>query len=250
MQDLFNCAMDIGEQMLICGAEVHRVEDSVERMCSAMGADRTDVFIITSCMIVTIHALDRVYTQTRRITGIGTNIEKLHMLNELSRKICASKMSVQAIREDFENIQHCKEYSFAFECIAYIIISGSFTLFFGGGIFEALISMLIGGILRFLVSLTDKAEINRIFSKFLCSLVVCFVSFGALKIGLINGIDKVIIGNIMLLIPGVGLTNALRDLLSGDSIAGLLRMIEATLSALAIASGYIIFVLVVGGGSI
>ena len=59
-------------------------------------------------------------------------------------------------------------------------------------------------------------------------------------------VDKVIIGNIMSLVPGIGLTNALRDLFTGDSIAGLLRSIEAVLTALAIAAGYFL-VTVLGG---
>ena len=54
MKDLIGCVMDIGEQMLLCGAEVHRVEDSIERMCHAFEAERVDVFIITSSMVVTV----------------------------------------------------------------------------------------------------------------------------------------------------------------------------------------------------
>ena len=59
-------------------------------------------------------------------------------------------------------------------------------------------------------------------------------------------VDKVIIGNIMTLIPGIGLTNAIRDLFTGDSIAGLLRSIEAVLTALSIAAGY--YLVAVQGG--
>ena len=66
-----------------------------------------------------------------------------------------------------------------------------------------------------------------------------------MKLGIITSVDNVIIGNIMTLIPGLGLTNALRDLFTGDSIAGLLRTIEAVLIALAIAAGY--FVVAIGG---
>ncbi|MBQ8208261.1 MAG: threonine/serine exporter family protein [Clostridia bacterium] len=250
MREYFNCAMDIGEQMLICGAEVHRVEDSMERMCSALGALRTDVFIITSSMVVTVHTADGVLTQTRRITGIGTDIEQLHRLNALSRKICAVKMTAQEITADFNEIKNSKKYPFWIEVVSYIVIAGSFTLFFGGGMIEALVSMIIGGVLRFLVHFSDKAELNKIFSKFICSLVVSFAAFAATKIGLISDIDNIIIGNIMLLIPGVGLTNALRDLLTGDSIAGLLRIIEAVLTALAIAAGYFLFICLIGGSTI
>jgi uncharacterized membrane protein YjjP (DUF1212 family) len=76
--------------------------------------------------------------------------------------------------------------------------------------------------------------------------VATFLAFLAVKLGWIADVDKVIIGNIMTLIPGIGLTNALRDLFTGDSIAGLLRSIEAVLTALAIAAGYFL-VAVLGG---
>jgi len=36
--DLFGYVMDIGEQTLISGAEVHRVENSITRMCYTLGA--------------------------------------------------------------------------------------------------------------------------------------------------------------------------------------------------------------------
>ena len=75
------------------------------------------------------------------------------------------------------------------------------------------------------------------------------MSFFAVKFGWITSVDKIIIGNIMTLIPGIGLTNALRDLFTGDSIAGLLRSIEAVLTALAIAAGYFL-VAVLGGFSL
>jgi len=79
--------------------------------------------------------------------------------------------------------------------------------------------------------------------------VATFLAFLAVKLGWIADVDKVIIGNIMTLIPGIGLTNALRDLFTGDSIAGLLRSIEAVLTALAIAAGYFL-VAVLGGFAI
>ena len=79
MKNLLDCIMDIGEEMLFSGAEVHRVEDSVVRMCTALGAVRTDVFIITSSMVVTVHTSDgNTHTQTRRITNSAMDFERLY----------------------------------------------------------------------------------------------------------------------------------------------------------------------------
>ena len=76
---------------------------------------------------------------------------------------------------------------------------------------------------------------------------VFFLDFGRLRgllahlligIGLGAHFDKITIGNIMLLIPGIGLTNALRDMFGGEMITGLLRFVEAMILAIAIAFGF------------
>lgn len=247
MEKLLICAMDIGEQMLISGAEVHRVEESIERICYAFGASRVDIFTITSSMVATVYTADgRNFTATRRITASSTNFEKIHLLNELSRKICQRGMGEEEIRRELKKIEECKSYHFWLEVIFYAVIAAAFTLFFGGNLPETAVSLTIGAIVRFALFFSEKAVSNKIFCKFFSSAVASSLAFLAVKAGLIASVDMVIIGNIMTLIPGVGLTNALRDLFTGDSIAGLLRSIEAVLSGLAIAAGYFL-VIVLGG---
>ena len=239
MERMLTCAMDVGEQMLISGAEVHRVEESICRMCSAFGFLRTDVFIITSSMVVTVYDQENTpYTQTRRITASTTDIEKIHHLNALSRKICAQTMTEAEIRADLNDAVNCKTYPFWVELLCYAVIAGAFTLFFGGTWTEALISLLVGGIVRLGIALWERAIPSKIFSKFFSAVVATTLAFLSVRAGWITKVDMIIIGNIMTLIPGIGLTVALRDLFTGDSIAGLLRTIEAILTALAIAAGY------------
>ena len=241
MKKLFSYAMDIGEQMLISGAEVHRVEESVTRICNALGAVRVDVFIITSSMVVTIHTNDgEIYTQTRRIMSSGIDIEKLHRLNQLSREICEKNLSAEEIETKLNAAINCKKYPIWWEFVCYAAIAGAFTLFFGGTAIETLISLLVGFAVRCSISVFNRVITNKIFSKFISTAVATFLALIAVKFGWIPNVDKIIIGNIMTLIPGIGLINALRDLFTGDSIAGLLRTIEAVLTALAIAAGYFV----------
>lgn len=251
MKEALICAMDIGEQMLVCGAEIHRVEDSIERMCYALGAKRIDVFIITSSMVVTVHdANGDAFTQTRRVLATGTDIEKLHRLNELSREICCKSLSIDEIRAKFDAVMLTRSYPFWAECLAYAAIAGAFTLFFGGNWIESIVSLLVGALVRFVVLLADKSAMNKIFAKFLCCFAATAMAFIAVRLGIIQTVDMIIIGNIMTLIPGIGLTNALRDLFTGDSISGLLRSIEAVLIALAISAGYFLCAFIAGGVAI
>lgn len=258
MKKHLDVAMDIGEQMLLCGAEVHRVEDSMSRILTALGSKRVDVFIITTSMVVTIHdAENKPYTQTRRILNTsGTDFDKLSKLNALSRKIClSSQNNVDEIKEELNLIINSKNYPLYLEFVFYSVIAGAFTLFFGSInnhalnllFVEALLSMFIGLSVRFVVLFCDKFIKNKIFTKFMSSLVATALAFLIFYLKLVTTVDYLIIGNIMVLIPGVGLTNSLRDLFVGDSMAGVLRFIEAVLTAIAIAFGYVVFVLISGG---
>lgn len=249
MQKLFSNAMDIGEQLLMCGAEVRRVEDTIRRMCTAFGAKRTDVFIIPSSMVVTIYMENcDTYTMTRRITGISTDIEKLHELNQLSRRICSKKnMTSEEIHKEFKHIMSGKTYPLWVGCLSYMFIAGGFAIFFGGGLADALVGLIIGAVIRLLTVFLEHARMNQIFIKVACTFGISTFALGFMKAGLISSIDSAIIGNIMYLIPTIGLTNGLRDLFAGDSVAGLVRLTEAILNALGIAAGYFLFTFLLGG---
>ena len=233
--------------MLVSGAEVHRVEDSIERMCGAVGFSRTDVFIITSCMYVTVYSDEGTYTQIRRIREMRADLEKLHRLNDLSREICGRHPSYDHVLAKFKEIKAQKHISFWVEGVSNVLIAGGFTLFFGGEIVEAGVSALLGFLLCNLVFLLSRARLNKVFAKFLGAFFVTLGAYGAMKFGIIGGMDKVIIGNIMLLVPGVVFTNGFRDLLLGDSISGWLRLSEALLQTLAMAAGYFVFMFLIGG---
>ena len=237
--------------MLLAGGEVHRVEDSVTRMCHALGAVRVDCFIIPSSIVLTVtDAESENHTLTRRITKAGTDFTKLSRLNDLSRRICKGAVKPEDIRPEYEKIIEGKGYSFTVECIAYAFIAGAFTLFFGGDFIQFLVAFLIGGLTRFAVFFSDITVKNTIFAKFLSSFFVTAMAFLAVRLGITASADEIIIGNIMLLIPGLGFTNALRDLFVGDSIAGILRSLEAVLSAVGIAAGYFLLVIITGGAAV
>ncbi len=249
MEQLLDCIMELGEQLLRSGAEVHRVEDSLQRMLGACGAARTDVFIIPSSMVVTVHtAQGTVLTQTRRITSVSTDYEKLHRLNALSREICALRYKPEEIRSALDAISSQKPRPLWLEFLCYAAISGMFAVFYGGGAAVAAAALCMGALVRLVMLGGDRMVRNRIFTKYLCALTASALAFLLVRVGVIPGADQVIIGAIMTLLPGIGITTAIKELFVGDSIAGLLRTIEATITALAIAAGYCTVVFLMGGG--
>lgn len=233
------CAMSIGEQLLISGAEVGRVEDTIRRICTAYGAARVDVFSITSSIITTIYGEDfGICTQTRRVSGTSHDLNKLGELNELSRRICATRPEPALIREELEKILNGPRYSFGVQVLIYALICFSFTMFFGGDIKDMAASAIIGVLLKFLETFVKKGFPNTMITAFICSTAGGFLSNLAVLIGLGNHVDLISIGNIMLLMPGIAFTNSLRDMFSGDIITGLTRFIESVLLAIIIALGF------------
>ncbi|MBQ8732772.1 MAG: threonine/serine exporter family protein [Oscillospiraceae bacterium] len=248
-EKLLICIMEISQQMIEVGAEIYRIEESVTRICKAYGAVRVDVFATTSNVIVSAEKPDgTVLTQTRRITGSGTDIEKLHRLNDLVRTVTATTPDCATIREKLAEIEKTKKYPAILYILFNAVIAASFCIFFGGRDYKEIIASFVIGFLIGIVSLVlERRSLNKILSRFACSFVSAMSAFVLLRLGVIESVDNVIIGNIMSLIPGIGLTNSLRDLFTGDIITGALRSIEAILLALAIAFGYILSAFIFGG---
>lgn len=236
---LLDCALDIGEQMVICGAEISRVEDTIERICRAYGAQRVDVFTITSCIITTVKFENgRPITQTRRIHASCNDLTKLDKLNALSRYICETKPDCDKIRREFKRLSASKAYPIMGQYANFALISASFSVFFGGSWQDALVSGVIGIILKWLTLLCSHYDINNVLSNVVCSMVGGYIAVLALRMGLGDSFDKIAIGNIMLLIPGIQLTNSLRDMIGGDTVSGILRLCNALLGSVAIAIGF------------
>ena len=130
------------------------------------------------------------------------------------------------------------------------MIASAFTLFFGGTYIEALCALFIGASVRFISLFSEKTVKNLILSKLLGTFFVTLVAFLCVRLHIVSSADKIIIGNVMLLVSGIGFTTALRDLFTGDSVTGVLRLLEAVLTAIALAAGYFLAVFLTGGAAL
>lgn len=89
----------------------------------------------------------------------------------------------------------------------------------------------------------NKLKLNNFFINTLGGFLITILSILATKVGIVSTPSYSAIGTLMLLVPGLALTNAIRDLINGDLIAGTSRTVEAALvgSALAIGAGFALF---------
>ena len=130
------------------------------------------------------------------------------------------------------------QYSFPVQLMSYALVSASFSLFFGGSAMDAVASGVVGVLLKCLDRMIRSTEANAFLSALLCSCLGGLLAGLAVRVGAGDNVDMISIGNIMLLIPGLALTNSLRDMFSGNTISGMMRFIEAVLLAMVIACGF------------
>ena len=237
-QQILTYALDLGERMLKRGAEVGRVEDTITRILKSQGADRVDVFTITTSIVVTSHWDFGSVTQTRRVTEMRYDMTALTSLNALSREICAGSLPLESVADKLNAIAQGPVYAYPLTVLFYGATSFVFSLFFGGSLLDAALSGAIGMLIRLMLTGLAKLRVPSLAVTLLCAIVGGFLAHGLMGLGVPCSADKISIGDIMLLVPGIGMTNSIRDMFTGDTISGLLRFTEALLVSLALAWGF------------
>lgn len=249
MEQILALILDVGEMMLTSGAEVNRVEDTIQRMATAYGCSRVDVLTITSSIIVTVQrGQEEIITQTRRILSYLTDMQRIEECNALSRQVCREPLPIAELSAGVEHIRSHKRYPEWVQFLGYLLGSSTFAVFFGGDFLDAIAAALCSIVLFFLGRVFRRLRIQRIVISLLSAAAAGFSAAVLNRLGLARNMDAVCIGNIMLLISGMAFTTSLRDMISGDTISGLLGLCEAVLQALAIAAGFAVAMWTVGGG--
>ncbi len=235
---LLNVSTQLGKMLLENGAEIYRVEESIQRMGLAYGAKEVDVYAVPTTIIITITTPENInITKTKRIHDRSTNLDKVERLNNLCRQICQTTPELKLVKEELEVIANRPIYSFRVQLLAYAITCSTFTLFFGGTLQDACCALLIGPLIKIVSSHLSRFRTNPFFITILCSLMCAFLTTFACDLGIGQQVDKIIIGLVMTLVPGVAITNSVRDVIAGDFIAGQTKMTEALLTATSIALG-------------
>lgn len=235
---LLNLTTRLGQMLLENGAETYRVEESIERMALAYGVKEVDVYAVPTTIIVTINTSENFnITKTKRIYQRATNLDKVERLNNLSRNTCQTTPDLKQVEIELEKINQRPNYNFKIQLFAYSLTSSTFTLFFGGTIFDSLCALCIGPIIKIISDIMNRFRTNPFFVTIICSMIAALLAVLSYQLHLAQNIDKMIIGLLMNLVPGVALTNAVRDIIAGDFIAGQTKMTEAILTATSIAIG-------------
>ena len=236
---LMEMAVQAGEIMLISGAEVYRVEDTIGRILEKSGLENRDVFVLTTGIVATLSdPCVPAITVVRRVSKRSTNLNRIARVNDISRRFCGGQITMDEARKQINDAAKENQYRFREKFVGYVMVTCFFAVLFSGGIRECAAAAFAGGFLALAVYGTSMLRLNDFCQNAAGSFVLALTA-SAFREYIFSGLnmDAVIISGIMPLVPGVTFTSAIRDTLNGDYSSGVARMAEAVVVALAVASG-------------
>lgn len=239
LNELCDTMLRIGKMILSSGGEANRVERTLKRLGLAYGCDKVDVMSIAHSIIITLHRGKETITEVRRVEDSKVDFYKLKKANGIYREVIEKPISLKEINKKIDLVKEADRInSFKHMLLSWCIISAFCTGFFGGNPIDMLFSSMISIVLCVVIRIFSYYDINYYFSLIIVSLLGGFLSKLTAFTGFQIHTSVINAGNIMPLIPGLTLTNSLRDMLSKDTITGMTEIVESVVISLIIATGF------------
>ena len=235
---LMDLVSKIGVSLASSGAETYRVEESITRILTAYGQEGR-VYCVPNSLFITILIPNQLpYTQLSRMPKRGNNIDAVELYNSLSRRICAEVPDLPTALEWLSETEHRrKNYDFPMMLLGHMLVASGFCFFFGGSYIDCACAALCGLFLGIVSHLLSKVDANNFFQQLTAAFLMSGLAYTLAHWGVTRNVDTVVIGTLMLLVPGLLFTNGIRDIIFGDTNSGINRVVEALLIAAAVALG-------------
>lgn len=235
---LLDMSVELGYRLAMSGAETFRVEESISRVLQSYGI-QAEVFAIPNCLHVSIETSEgKPMTRMRRIGHHGNNLDAVEKYNNISRKICTEHPTPDVAAQWVDDTTKAvKEYSLAYILFGNFVVSSSFAVLFGGNFRDSICAGVCGLVVGIVNKFMDDMKVNPFFGIITSAFVMSIIAYFAGYAHLIDSVDTTIIGTLMILVPGLLFTNALRDIIYGDTNSGTNRIVQVFLIAAAIALG-------------
>lgn len=251
-EEVLLLAADAARVVLESGGETYRAEETATAVATALGGAEAECYATPTGVTLSFMGGDgRVRTILRRIKRRSMNLERVALVSALSRKVVSGEIEMREAADELGRIESSRALGALASSAAAAAGAGFFSLLFGGAWNDAAVAGLVGALISRLPPALAARRIADFLSSLAAAACATILCLAAREAGLASSADATIIGVLMLLVPGVAITNAIRDTIAGDLVAGVARGADAFMSAAAIAAGaglsYWIWGLIAGG---
>lgn len=234
---VMEAAMRAGQILLANGAEISRVEETIDRICRHYGIESGSAFVLSNGIFITMgDRREEFFAKVQHIPVSGAHLNRVAAVNQLSREISEGKHTVEELDRCLDDIERMPGKRPIIQMLASAVGSASFCYLFGGAALDCAAAF-ISGFLLYAYILYSGDRISKIVGNITGGALVTFLCLVMYHLRLGSHISSMIIGSVIPMIPGVAFTNAIRDIADGDYIAGSVRMLDAMLVFLSIALG-------------
>ncbi len=235
---LLEVAVDLGYELAMAGAETYRVEDTIHRILLAYDQE-SEIFAIPNCIIVSIETpTGKPMTRMRRVGQHGNDLDAVERFSNLSRDICARKPEIPEAKHWLEEARNVRRvYPLSAGLMGNFLAAAGFGLFFGGTLSDTLWAGVLGVTVGLIDHFFASIKSNPFFTTIIASFIMALSAYSLDALGLTSNADAAIMGTVMLLVPGLMFTNAMRDIIYGDTNSGVNRIMQVFLVAAGIALG-------------
>jgi uncharacterized membrane protein YjjP (DUF1212 family) len=237
-EDLLLFAADAARLMLESGGETYRAEETAMGIIVSQGGAETECFATSTGLMLSFSGEDgKVRSVVRRVKRRGMNLEKASRIHAMVENLRGDRIGIIEAASELDAIERLRERPAPVRMGASALGAGFFTLLFGGGAAEAAAAAAIGALLSLLVLGFQRLRLPEFLTSLAGGALAALSTLGIQSLGAPINADTTIIGVIMLLVPGVAITNAIRDIIAGDLVAGIARGVDAFITAAAISAG-------------
>ena len=237
-KEVLELAMDAGHILLENGAEISRVEETMEQICRHYGVESDSEFVLSNGIFMTAGGgKENFFARVRHIPVSGAHLDKVAAVNQLSREIAEGKYTVSEARASLQAIRQMPGKRNRMKIFASGTGAAAFCYLFGGSPADTAAAFLVGLVLYGYVLYLSAPHMSKIVGNIGGGLLLTLLCSLLLSVGIGEHLNFMIIGSIMPLIPGVSFVNSIRDIADGDYISGSVRMLDALLAFVCIAFG-------------
>ena len=253
-KEVLTIAVELADVMLRNGAEIYRIEDTVVHILKAYDIENFDVYVLSNGIFASANEDKEDSCSMVRHVPLGeVNLAKVSYLNQIARDLCNQSCTIEEAWERIIKAKNLPKYANWIQILFCGLGSACYAFLFGGGILDFAFAFLIGMLEQRFLHIMAQHKVSRFLSNVFTSMFVSACSILVLFTGLPVLQDKIVIGAIMPLVPGITFTTSIRDFHNGDYLSGTIHLIDALLTALCIAVGICLPLLIysyMGGGAL
>ena len=238
---IMRVAGNAAKMMLRYGGGVQRAEEVYLRMCSVCNVENPQISAFSTSISTSIEMEGETYSALFRVVRRGVNLSKLKMINDLSREFSSGKTDLETAEKLLSEIDCARTPFDNYGLLGAGFSSAFFALLLGGGVWEFILTFLIGALISYILSFFERAHsfsfINNLFGGVIDGGMAAALYCLMLNFSITVSVEPIVVGAMMPLLPGLAITNAIRDTISGDYVSGVANVLEALSMAIALAAG-------------